>query len=449
MRYCSLFRPGVKRGVFRPPALDDAGRLRYTPAGMRISDHASMKRNNQLAILRCIRDRGPISRVDLKHMTKLSWGTITASTRELLSGGILMEIGAVTTGLGRRPVELELNRGRNLVLGMQLGSSLVRAVLMDVKGSVVGELDMPVDAEGSSASILGRMIDTGRRILQRHGVERSTLAGIGIAAPGAVDFESGVCLYAPHHPNWKNVRLKDRIERAFGVPCCVDHAYNCFALSEKLFGFGRELDSFVCVLLGTGVSAGIVLGGEVYRGANSLAGEFGHTCVDENGPLCACGNTGCIEMYVSGPALASAAQRETGRSGQADGSRLTAESLSHAARKGDAIARRVYARMGTVLGIGISSLINIFNPQAVILGGLVCRASDLFLPSCMETVRRRAWHASPKDVKVSHLERGAVLGAAALVLQQLFTTGRILDRAVAGARRRAGRASSMAGANRS
>ncbi len=398
---------------------------------MRISDHAAMKLNNQLAILRCIRDEGPISRVDLKKKTRLSWGTITASTRELLAGGILTEVGAVTTGLGRRPVELELNRERNLVLGMQLGSSLVRSVLVDVKGSVVGELDMPVNSQAGSAEILGRIIDTGRRILSRYGVDRSALAGIGIAAPGAVDFSTGVCLYAPHHPRWKNVRLKDRVERAFGVPCCVDHAFNCFALSEKLFGFGRGLDSFICVLLGTGVSAGIVLHGEVYRGANSLAGEFGHTCVDENGPVCACGNAGCIEMYVSGPAIAAAARQEMsrGRAGQSNGSRITPESLSVAARRGDPTARRVYARMGTVLGIGISNLINIFNPQTVILGGLVCRASDLFLPSCMETVRQRAWHASPKNVKVSQLERGAVLGAAALVLQRLFTAGNILDRA--------------------
>ncbi len=408
---------------------------------MRISDHASMKLNNQLAILRRIRDEGPISRVDLKEKTRLSWGTITASTRELLSAGILTEVGSVTTGLGRRPVEVELNRERNLVLGMQLGSSLVRSVLVDVKGTALGELDMPVDAQGTGAEILSRLIDTGRRILRRHGVDRSSLAGIGIAAPGAVDFSSGVCLYAPHHPKWKNVRLKDRIEQAFGVPCCVDHAFNCFALSEKLFGFGRGLDSFICVLLGTGVSAGIVLGGEVYRGASSLAGEFGHTCVDENGPLCACGNTGCIEMYVSGPALVAAAVREKGgRPGQANGSRVSAEGLARAARRGDPVARRVYERLGTVLGIGISNLINIFNPQLVILGGLVCRASDLFLPRCMETVQKRGWHASPKEVKVSQLERGAVLGAAALVLQQLFTPGRILDRAIAGARRRPRRA---------
>jgi N-acetylglucosamine repressor len=406
------------------------------PAGKRITDHASMKLNNQLAILRCIRDEGPISRVFLKERTRLSWGTITSSTRELVDRGVLTEIGAVTTGLGRRPVELDLNRTRNLVLGMQLGSSLVRSVLMDIKGGVVGELDVPVNSEGSASEILGSLLEAGRGILKRHKVERAALAGVGVAAPGAVDYTTGVCLYAPHHPRWKNVPLKQKLEQAFGVPCCVDHAFNCFALSEKLFGLGRGLDNYVCVLLGTGVSTGIVLGGEVYRGPESLAGEFGHTCFDENGPLCACGNNGCFEVYISGPALARSARERAQKSRDRtllslagnDPSRITAETMESAARQGDTLSRQVFSRMGTVLGIGVANLINIFNPQMVILGGLVCRASDFFLPACMETVQKRAWHASPKNLRVSHLHRGAVLGAAALVLQQLFSTGQIVQR---------------------
>ncbi len=402
-----------------------------------------MKLNNQLSILRCVRDDGPISRVDLKEKTRMSWGTITSSSREMLERGVLTETSAVTNGMGRRRVELELNRARNLVLGVQLGKSLVRSVLMDIKGGVIGELNVPVNSAGTYGQILLTIIEAGRRILLRHKVSRSTLAGVGVAAPGAVDYSSGVCLYAPHHPRWKNVPLRQRLEQAFGVPCWVDHDFNCFALSEKLFGQGRGLDNYICVYLGTGVSAGIVLGGQVYRGSENFAGEFGHTCIDEHGPLCACGNKGCIEMYVSGPALAAAAalQVKNGRNKtllSLAGNKvtcITAEIMDSAARQGDALSRQVFARMGTVLGIGVSNLINIFNPQMVILGGLVCRASDFFLPACMETVRKRAWHASPKNVRVSHLNHGALLGAAALVLQQLFTTGQILQRVRARNRR--------------
>jgi len=404
----------------------------------KISDHAAMKLQNQLAILRRIREDGPITRVDLKEKTRLSWGTVTTSTKELLDRGIITEIGSVSTGVGRRPVELDLNREDNFVLGLQLGSLLARAVLMDVKGTVVDELEVPVNARGTSQEILACLQETGRTILHRHSVSKKRLAGVGIAAPGAVDFSTGVCFYAPHHPHLKDIPLKRHFEQAFGVPCFVDHDYNCFVLSEQLFGHGRGMDSFLCVLVGNGLSVGIVLHGEVYRGADSLAGEFGHTCIDEDGPVCACGNKGCLEALASGSAIAATAQRELDRvaggsllasSGRGNVSRITAETVAAAAREGDALARGIYERMGAVLGIGISNLINIFNPQCVILGGRVSKASDLFVPSCLETVKRRAWYSSTKDVKVSRLERGEVLGAAALVLQQIFSTGQIVSRA--------------------
>jgi N-acetylglucosamine repressor len=406
-----------------------------------------MKLKNQLAILKSIREEGPISRVDIKERTHLSWGTVTTSTKELLDRGIITEVGAVTTGVGRRPVELDLNRTDNFVLGLQLGSVLVRAVLMDVKGTVVDQLDVPVDSRGSAREILACLLDTGRRILQRHSISRTLLAGVGIAAPGAVDFSTGVCLYAPHHPHLKDVPLKKKFEQAFGVPCYVDHDFNCFVLSEQLFGYGKGVDSFICVLVGTGMAAGIVLHGEVYRGADSFAGEFGHTCIDPSGPLCACGNHGCLETLASGSAIAASALRELASNpnsailaaARGDHNKITAETVANAARQGDRVAREIYARMGTVLGTGISNLINTFNPRCIILGGRVSKASDLFLPSCIETVQKRAWYASTKDVKVSHIERGEVMGAAALVLQQIFSTGQIVRRRPGPRPRRAGR----------
>jgi predicted NBD/HSP70 family sugar kinase len=416
-----------------------------------ISDHASMKLKNQLGILQSIRDDGPITRVDIKSRTHLSWGTVTSSTKELLDQRIITEIGSVTTGVGRRPVELDLNRTANFVLGLQLGALLARAVLMDVKGVVVDEQATPVDSRGSAQEMLGALQEAGRRVLQRHAVSRPLLAGVGLAAPGAVDFSTGVCLYAPHHPYLKDVPLKRKIERAFGVPCLVDHDFNCFASAEQLFGFGKGLRNFACVVVGNGMSAGLVLNGEVYRGANSLAGEFGHTCVNPDGPLCACGNHGCMEAVASGSAIAAAARREAAANpdsgilaaAQGDPARITAESVATAARQGDRLAREIYSRMGTMLGVGISNLINMFNPESIIIGGRVSKAADLFLPTCMEAVRNRAWYSSSRDVKISRLERGEALGAAALMLQQIFTTGRILR---SGAARRAHRA---AGASRS
>jgi predicted NBD/HSP70 family sugar kinase len=407
-----------------------------TADGGKMSDHASMKRKNQLSILRHIRDAGPITRVNLKKSSGLGWSTITTSTKELISKGIITELGSVSTGVvGRRPVELDLNRRKNFVLGLRLGGMLVRAVLVDVKGIVVQELQIPVNAQGTTREILDTLLRAGKQILRRRSVGNSSLAGIGIAAPGAVDFFTGVCYYSPHHPQWKDVPLKKTFEQAFNVSCFVDHTYNCFALSEKLFGLGRGLDNFVGVLMGTGLSAGLVIDGEVYRGANCCAGEFGHTNIDPDGPLCACGNKGCVEAYVSGPAIACLASKEAAKRNSlirtlagGDVNRITAETLEQAARRDDALALDIFSRMGSVLGLALSNLINVFNPQSIILGGRLANASEFFLPSCLETLEKRVWHISTRDLKVSQLQNSAVLGAAALVLQQLFNTGQILQR---------------------
>jgi predicted NBD/HSP70 family sugar kinase len=399
-----------------------------------ISDHGTMKLNNQLTVLKHIREGGPISRVDLQGRTKLSWGTITSSIKELLGKGIIKEIGSVTTGKGRRPVELDMNTERNVVLGLRLGSYAVRSVLVDIKGTTLDELELKVDPAGTKTEIFNTLRNAAKQLLRRNQVGSSCLAGIGVAAPGAVDFRTGVCHYAPHHPNWKSVPLKARFEEEFEVPCFVDHVSNCFALSEKLFGHGKTMDSFVCVLLGTGVSAGIVIHGEVYRGTDCFAGEFGHTCIDPDGPPCVCGNRGCVEAYTSGPALARMAREklQDHRGGRllrmsgGDISKISGESIWAAAKAGDRMAEAVLRSMGKYLGIGISNLINLFNPECVILGGRVAKASEFFLPTFLGEVQERAWHGSGKDVRVSRLENGPVLGAAAIVLQEVFNRGLIV-----------------------
>ena len=271
----------------------------------RISDHASMKLKNQLAILRRIRDEGPISRVDIKQRTLLSWGTVTTSTKELLDRGIITEIGAVTTGVGRRPVELDLNKAEQLRPRPPAGKPPGARGSHGRQGHRGGRAGSP---RGLPRQRPGRCWPAcwtrARRILQRHSISRTLLAGVGIAAPGAVDFSTGVCLYAPHHPHLKDVPLKKKFEQAFGVPCFVDHDFQLLRAERTALRLRQGLDSFICVLVGNGHGAGIALHGEVYRGADSLAGEFGHTCIDAEGPLCACGNNGCLEALASGSAIA-------------------------------------------------------------------------------------------------------------------------------------------------
>jgi predicted NBD/HSP70 family sugar kinase len=394
-----------------------------------ISDHESMKLNNQLTVLRQVRERGPISRVELQHRTKLSWGTITSAIKELLARGVIEELGAVATGVGRRPVKLDLNTRRNHVLGLDMGTQAVRSVLVDVKGRIIDQEHAPLDPDGSRPELLNALLGAARKMVEGSRLLEGSLAGIGIAAPGAVDYKRGIGRYAPHHPNWREVPLKARFEKQFGVPCFVDHVSNCFAVSEKLFGQGRELDSFICVLLGSGVSAGIVINGQVYRGAENFSGEFGHTTIDPNGPPCACGSRGCLEVYASGLALARIGAEEAHRASSrrllalagGETGKVTGELLYEAACQGDRQARAIFRQMGKLLGVGVGNLINLFNPERIILGGQVSKANEFFMPSLQESLKRHAWHGSSRDVRISQLENGPLLGAVAIVLQEIFS----------------------------
>ena len=400
-----------------------------------ISDHETMKRNNQLAILRTIRILGPVSRVRLQRETNLSWGTITSSIKELLEKRIVKEIGAVNTGVGRRPVELDMNTAEHFVIGVRLGGSYIRSIVLDIKGNTVGEYKEFVDAAGSKERILEQLFESVDSILGNAGISLGNVVGIGVAAPGAIDAHAGICLYAPHHPNWKNVSLRQAFEQRFGKPCYVDHVNNCTALGQMLFGQGRGIDNFLCVLLGTGISAGIIINGQVLRGTNCAAGEFGHVSIDPNGPECACGSKGCLEVYASGPALARIGREQAAKNRSCrictlvDGKleQISGETVYQAAVEGDAEALKIFEQMGFYLGLGISNLIDLFNPQRVILCGRVSQAHRFFLPSLEKTVEKRAWHISKKEIKVSSIANASVLGAAGNVLQEIYNGALLFD----------------------
>lgn len=400
-----------------------------------ITDHGTMKRNNQLAILRAIRSLGPVSRVRLQKETKLSWGTITSSIKELLDKQIVSEIGSVNTGVGRRPVELDMNTAKHFVVGLRLGSSYIRAIILDLKGNTVAEYQEFVDARAAREILVQQLLESVDRIIASKGIALDSVAGIGVAAPGAIDANSGVCLYAPHHPNWKNVHLKASFEQRFGKPCYVDHVNNCTALGQMLFGQGKGVDNFLCILLGTGISAGIIIDGKVYRGVNCAAGEFGHICINPHGPVCACGAKGCLEAYASGPALARMGRESTDPRtseklttlAQGNPKSISGETVYQAALDSDEGARKIFEDMGYFLGIGICNLIDLFNPDRVILCGRVSQAHRFFLPSLEKTVKDRAWHISKKVIKVSTISNPSVLGAAGNVLQAIYNGGLLFD----------------------
>ncbi len=402
-----------------------------------IGSHDAMRLNNQLNVLRAIRKLEPVLRKDLQRKTHLSWGTIQSCVKSLIDRSMVSETRKEGSGVGRKALRIEMDKSSRYIVGLRLGGAVVRALLTNIAGHiVVPALSVPLDPNAGKEVILDHMFSALESVLEGVKLSRDRISGIGIAVPGAIDARKGICLSAPHHPQWIDVPVKQIFVKRYRMPCFVDHVNNCAALAEKWYGNFNAKDSFLCVLLGTGISTGIVIDGKVYRGTNYAAGELGHICIDPQGPRCVCGRRGCLEVYASGLAISMRAIEAAKTNpeslilklaaGSLDG--ITAEVAYRAAKSGDNDALRIFEEVGYYLGVGISDLINLFNPEAIVLCGGVARASELFLPAIERTVGRQAWVAAKKNIRVSSLDNPATLGAACTVLEEIYERGLLIKK---------------------
>lgn len=392
-----------------------------------VNDQKTLKIGNLLTIMRALRDESPLSRNLLQRKTGLSWGSISSLVGELMNLGLIREAGPVTTGVGRRPVDLELNTAANHAIGLWLSRDRVEAVLLDLKGTPVRECDVPLDP-GAPADELVEKLHTAVGLLTGPASPPMELvAGIGIAVPGVYDPAAGVCRYAPNHPGWSNVPLRALFEERYGAPVFIDHDLSCCVLGEHWFGIARDLTTFCCVYIEGGIGAGIMIHGKTYRGIDNTAGELGHVMVDPGGPRCACGRNGCLEVYASGRALLSwlrehpltGSPLRTEAAASGDDLHLGLKLMIDAAG-GDKEVLRFFDSMGRSLGTGIAALITLLNPETVVLGGSVCDAREFFLPAMEQTLRDTAWSYSRIDIRFSTLKKAITVGAAGMVLDEVF-----------------------------
>lgn len=252
------------------------------------------------------------------------------------------------------------------------------------------------------------------------------LAGIGVAAPGPLDPWKGVIYTAPNMPGWDEVHLKEYFEERFGLPTLVGNDANLAAVGEHRYGAGRGFANIVYVTVSTGIGGGVITDDRLLLGANGFAGEIGHITIDVSGPVCGCGNRGCLEALASGTAIARAA-RELVASGARTAlagippNGLTAKVVTEAAYAGDEPSRTILRKAGEAMGVGAANLANLFNPSRIVLGGGVAiNAGPIFWDAVLETLRLRALRPALRDLEVVRAGLGddaGLLGAVALVVQ--------------------------------
>ncbi len=367
-----------------------------------------------------------ISRPELAQQTGLSRATIAILADELLRTGLAREVGLGDSTGGRPPVLLQFNPDAAFALGARMRDHDWGIVVTNLDAQVVRRLDVHVPDDAPEVAIA--TLKEGVTAITAQIDRARLLPAIGLGTPGLVDVRSGVIKTAVD-VGWFEVPIKEMVEEALGLRAFVANRSKVGALAELWYGAGRGLQDLIYISIGTGIAAGIVHKGELYVGANSSAGELGHVTVLPDGPLCPCGNRGCLQQLAAGPAIANRA-RERLRAGGASilhdlcghhPELITPQMVFQAAEQGDALAREIIEEIASFLGIAIANLINLFNPELIILGGPVGRAGHILIEPLQAEVRRRAmaYPLSVARIVTSALgpDAGAI-GAAVLVLQR-------------------------------
>jgi glucokinase-like ROK family protein len=282
-------------------------------------------------------------------------------------------------------------------------------------------------------SILGRVCSLLENLIHEGDLSSKKLNGIGIGVPGPVDFSVGSLVSPPIMPGWDRYPIIQTVQQWFPTTnVVVDNDVNVMALGEIYQGAGKGVDNLIYVKIGTGIGAGIICESKIYRGSNGCAGDIGHISVDKNGPLCHCGNKGCLEALAAGPAIAlrSLNAAQAGKSPilmkyyETNGNVLRAEDVGNASREGDAVALEVIRESGQFIGDVLAGLVNFYNPGMIVIGGGVSNLGDLLLSSIRQSVLRRSLPLATRDLLIVFSEIGTdagVIGAINLAMDNIFT----------------------------
>ncbi|MEU2655767.1 ROK family transcriptional regulator [Streptomyces sp. NPDC007325] len=383
---------------------------------------------HQARLLRLLRDEGACSRAHLGDVADLSRSKLAVEVDKLLASGLVIADGLAASRGGRRSHRVRINPDLRF-LGVDIGATSVDVVVTSPELEVLGHLHRSADVRLGPLPVLQHVLDLSRELLRSLPAGRFDGAGIGI--PGPVRFPEGVPVMPPIMPGWDGFPVREALAQELGCPVMVDNDANLMALGEQHSGVARRAADFLCVKIGTGIGCGIVVDGEVYRGASGSAGDIGHVQVDPHGLPCDCGNTGCLEAHFGGAALArdAFAAVRAGHDGAlahrvAEAGALTAADVALAANGGDPLALRLVREGGHHVGQVIAGLVSFFNPALIVVGGGVAGLGHSLLAAIRTQVYRRSLPLATGSLPIVLSELGPLaggIGAARLITDRLFS----------------------------
>lgn len=384
----------------------------------------SLRAHNRRRVIDALRARGTASRAEIARQTGLSRSTVSSLVGELQDAGLVIETTTRTgdggggsqppQSQGRPPVLLTLDRRAGAVVGIDFGHEDVHVAVADLSRTVLAERVSSVDVDHAGLGALDLAASLIADALDEADVPRERVLAAAMGVSGPVDHQHDLVHPSAILPSWSGIHPGAEMSQRLDVPVFVENDANLGALAEVTMGAATGVQNAIYLMIAAGIGAGIVLGGRVLHGAGGTAGELGHVLVDENGPICRCGNRGCLETLVAGPAVVDLLQRTHGPD-------LTLDGVMELLAANDAGARRAIEDGGRAVGRVLAGLVNVLNPEAIVLGGEMAAAGDALLEPVRTAIARHAIRPAAQDVRVMRSalgDRAEVLGALVLAAQR-------------------------------
>jgi len=396
-------------------------------------DHSVINAMNKRNVISIIREQGPINKAEIARLVGLSIPTIMRLTDELLEKNLIRETGKRESTGGKPPLLLEFTPDSHFIIGVDIGTTHIKTIVMNMVADIVCRIEIPTLAAEQSGKVIGRIVETISQAIGKVNAPLSRYLGIGLGMPGLLDAGCGRVLFSPAF-KWENVDLTGPIKSRFGLPVYMTNVTRAMAVGEKWFGLAKDVENFMCINLGYGIGSAIVINNRLYGGSSDSSGEFGHMTLEKNGPQCSCGNHGCLEALASANAMSKKAaflieRGETSAILDLAGGEMTQINAKHifdAARSGDRLGKELVSEATEYIGIAISGIVNLIDPELIILEGGVAKAGPILLDGIQRIVERRQMKYAGRKLRIVASEIGedaAAIGAAAVLIGELVDHG--------------------------
>ena len=389
------------------------------------------------AIFQIIKDIGPLSRTEIVEKTGLSKSTVSIHTKKLLEMGLIKEEEEKSNSVGRKRKNLKFAKNNGYSIGIDLGATSLNVALCNLDAEIIDYLGEKISVNSGPEIIMNRVYKYIEDLTIKHDVNKDKIFGIGMGVPGPVEFSTGRPVSPPIMPGWHYVPLKEMLQEKYECPAFIDNDVNVMAVGEKHAGLGQNIKNFIFIKVGTGIGAGIVCEGKLYRGAKGCAGDIGHVEVEGEKELCPCGNRGCLEVVAAGPAMAKRAKQSARKRGsellfstlEKKGD-ITAQDVGEALSKNDQEAKKIVKESGLKIGKVASKLVNFYNPSLIVVGGGVANIGEYFISSIKEEILRHSTSLAVRDLDIKKSEKNnevAMIGAAAMAINEIYSHDNVTE----------------------